>query len=157
MLLIDYLRTPYHYRYDELLRVPFLIRRPDDTCSRVQRPFSLAWLHELIGEGVDSFESELPACGWNSETEDTGSQGYVIADSLTEHGHTSAVRDGDNKYLRHFGEELYREMLSLEPIVSDYLKGVGYKIENDRKERVPLAGRERSKSSQTLRIRCSRM
>jgi len=84
---------PYHYMYDELLRVPLLVRTPDDTCSKVQRPFSLAWLHELIGEQVDSFESELPACGWNSETEDTDSQGYVIADSLTEHGHTIAIRD----------------------------------------------------------------
>jgi len=33
-------------------------------------------------------------------------------------------------------------MPSLEPIVSDYLEGVGYKIENDRKERVPCTGKE---------------
>ena len=60
-----------HYPYDELLQVPLLVRTPDDPGEesgekdgdgdRIDAPFSLSWVHELIAETAGLDPMGLPA------------------------------------------------------------------------------------------------
>jgi hypothetical protein len=48
------------YMHDELLRVPLIVSTPERVGWRVETPFSLAWLHELIEEAVGLDLGEFP-------------------------------------------------------------------------------------------------
>jgi choline-sulfatase len=131
---------PFHCMFDELLRVPLLVRSPSDGAGRIDSPFSLGWLHELVAElaGIDSFE--LPSTsGRRTHLDPTGENGAnaVVSDSISTDGHTIAVRDGEHKYVAHHGNSPYDEQ-PLWGLVAPYLDGVAYHVRSDRGERHPL-------------------
>jgi arylsulfatase A-like enzyme len=78
-----------HYLYDELLHVPLLIRTPEGGAERINEPVSLCGLGELIAEIVDASAPDLSARNGRP----------VVADALTEDGHTIAVRSEDWKLI----------------------------------------------------------
>lgn len=94
---------PRHHLYDELLRVPLLVRTPDGSGRRIKESFSLAWLHEIISEaaGIDraDFPAESGSLWLAGET--NASDELIVSDTLDEAGHTVAVRDGQRKVLHH--------------------------------------------------------
>ena len=102
-----------HYPYDELLQVPLLVRTPDDPGEesgekdgdgdRIDTPFSLSWLHELIAETVGLDPMELPARSPSGTHLDDPEDGRLaVADSLTPFAHTVVVRDREYKLVKHF-------------------------------------------------------
>jgi choline-sulfatase len=99
---------PYHYMYNELLHVPLIVRAPDSVPislpSSVEAPFSLAWLHELIADtaGVDRFEL-VSTTGRESHFEPEYTP-LVISDSISDLGHSFAIRNESERLLRHYGE-----------------------------------------------------
>ena len=130
---------PYHYMFDDLLHVPFLIRTPDQGGRRINSLFSLAWLHELIADALSTERFKLPArSGHSSHLVPGMDSTIVVSDSLSDHGHTIAARTSKYKYIRHFGDHLYDQLPLLARIVNPYNEGVGYRINSDRGERHPL-------------------
>lgn len=109
---------PPNFLFDELLHVPLLVRVPstdDDSekhdeieACRLDHPFSLAWLHELLAEipGVGSTPLEQPEpSGRSMHFDDTAAEwSPVISDGIGTHGHTVAMRDGQYKFLTRFGD-----------------------------------------------------
>ncbi|RLM33853.1 sulfatase [Haloarcula sp. Atlit-120R] len=92
---------PRHYLYDELLHVPLMVRIPNKDGSRVQRQFSLAWineiLEEILGEDLTSFPAETGVSHLDGNEE---LESPVYSDSITENGHTIAVRNQKYKYTK---------------------------------------------------------
>jgi choline-sulfatase len=126
---------PRHHLYDELLHVPLLVRTPDDDRRRIDRPFSLAWMHELLSEIIDIETGDFPAVS-GSESILHGSSdesNVVVSDSLDESGHSLAVRNEQNKLLAHVG--------SREADRSEYRyfdRDTAFQYVSDRGERVPI-------------------
>lgn len=132
----------YHNLFDELLHVPFLVRTPDETAKRFDAPFSLAWLHELLADLAGIDRGPLPATSGRESHLDDDDHAVVVSDSVSHRGHTVAARTAEYKFVRHFGEPLYREHRlwdAVEPFNGD---GVTYRIRSDPSERVPLAPEE---------------
>jgi choline-sulfatase len=130
---------PFHYLFDELLRVPLLVRTPSEDAARINQPFSLAWMHELLAEltGVEPFD--LPArSGRSSHVDDPTEDVLVVSDSISTDGHTVAVRDGKCKCIEHYGSNPY-DRDPLRELVSPYRDGVLYYTDADRGERCPQA------------------
>ena len=99
---------PRHYLYDELLRVPLLVRIPGEEGNRIRSLFSLSWLHELITEITDISRAPLPATS-GSDTHLSGEEyegKFVLSDSVSEHGYSAAVRDEEHKLVRHTGDSI---------------------------------------------------
>ncbi|WP_146418118.1 sulfatase-like hydrolase/transferase [Haloarcula hispanica] len=93
---------PRHHHYDELLHVPMLVRVPDVPSQRIQSPFSLAWIHELLAELISEPPGNFPSeSGNNSFLADEPAEVPVISDTVDENGHTIAIRDDSWKYIRH--------------------------------------------------------
>jgi choline-sulfatase len=90
-----------NYLFDEVLRVPLLVRTPDTDSNRVDRQFSLAWLHELLADRAGLSRFALPASGRSSHVTEGDERDIVISDSINKHGHTIAARDGTHKFLSH--------------------------------------------------------
>ncbi|WP_277552315.1 sulfatase [Halobaculum limi] len=88
-----------HYLYDELLHVPLIVRIPDNNHRRNNSPFSLGWLHELLGEiaGVDLGEFPYSSEQESHLSEALSTDTPVVSDTLSESGHTVAVQDSDKK------------------------------------------------------------
>lgn len=126
---------PRHHLYDELLRVPLLVRVPGETGERIDRPVSLAWVHKLLAEVLDIEPGPFPASGPSTPLLDTDADAdeIVVSDSLDESGHTVAVRDGRHKYLTHRGEGGDSE--ATYPYATE---DVVFRYETDTGERVPM-------------------
>jgi choline-sulfatase len=94
-----------HYTYDELLQVPLLVHTPDGAGEgdRIDAPFSLSWVHELIAETAGLDPMGLPARSPSGTHLDDPEDGRLaVADSLTPFGHTVVVRDREHKLVEHF-------------------------------------------------------
>jgi choline-sulfatase len=131
---------PYHYMFDELLRVPLLVRTPSSQSLRVKNAFSLAWIHELIADLVGTDRFDLPARSGRPDHLEACCDGntVVISDSISSHGHTIAVRNSEYKYINHYGEPLYEEFPLLSEITRPYTRGVAYRTHSDQGERIPI-------------------
>jgi len=115
-----------HYMYDELLHVPLLIRIPNGESKRISTPFSLGWLHEVIQELTDVRMEELPyASGRSDPFSSEKVETPIIADAITQKGHTVTVRNEKTKFTRFMSSNS-----------SD--KGAGYRTYSDRGERAEL-------------------
>jgi choline-sulfatase len=91
------------YMYRELLRVPLLVRRPDgDVSGRRSDRFSLLWLPSLIG-AITGFEAggfpRQPSADVTTGTDDEGQAPVVVADAITDEGHTVAVHGREGKVI----------------------------------------------------------
>jgi choline-sulfatase len=97
---------PRHHLYDEVLRVPLVVRIPGASGERIDRPVSLAWIHEILAEILDVERGPFPSPEPSEPLLDPSAEGsdVVISDSIDESGHSVAVRDGRYKYVTHLGE-----------------------------------------------------
>jgi len=96
---------PAHYLFNELLHVPLLVRVPNESRCRIDRPFSLAWLHELIAEITGINSPSFPAKSGIEEHLTKGQKKAVspiIADSLDTAGHSIALIDPPHKLVKHY-------------------------------------------------------
>ena len=119
------------YMYEELLHVPLLVREPDGQGRRVQEPFSLAWLHELIAEVTGLEPGEFPRQSGRESHCDPSTDALVIADAISGDGHTIATRRGRYKRISECaGGD--RGSLDGDPLVFD--------LEIDPGERTDLSG-----------------
>jgi choline-sulfatase len=126
---------PAHYLYDELLRVPLLVRIPSMGSERLAEPFSLAWLHELFADIIDVDIGEFPASSGRECLLDDHDDGVVVSDVIGPSGHSVAVRDSEYKYVTHYGGEP-------EGKKNKVLKDTTFRVQSDRGERVALKGSE---------------
>jgi arylsulfatase A-like enzyme len=132
----------YHNMFDELLHVPLLVRMPEETVNRFDTPYSLAWLHELLADLAGIDRGPLAATSGRESHLDDDDHAVVVSDSVSHRGHTVVTRTAEYKFVRHFGEPLYREHRlwdAVEPFNGD---GVAYRIRSDPSEQVPLAPEE---------------
>ncbi len=95
---------PLHYMYDELLQVPLIIRIPGQDGTRIQHNFSLGWLHELISDMLNISRPKFPSQS-SRETHLSSNAAVdstpIYADTISEAGHTVAIRQGNTKMVRH--------------------------------------------------------
>ena len=93
---------PHHAMVDDLLRVPMIVRVPGERARRLGHTFSLAWLHELLGEVTSVEPGNLPASTTrDSHIEADVSDAIAVSDSVNQDGYSIAVRDADRKYVEH--------------------------------------------------------
>ena len=140
----------YHNMFDELLHVPLLVRKPEETANRFKAPYSLAWLHELLADLVDIDRGPLAATSGRSSHLDDDDHAVTVSDSVSHRGHTVTTRTTEYKFTRHFGEPLYREhrlSSAVEPFNGD---GVVYHLQTDPSEQLPLASKEAPHELQEL-------
>ena len=76
--------------------MPLIVRSPSDEAETISAPFSLLWLHELIADSLDLPDGEFPESQSESVRDTTP---VVLADALTEHGHTIAAISKTTKVL----------------------------------------------------------
>jgi arylsulfatase A-like enzyme len=96
-----------YYPYDELTQVPLLVRVPDGPGARIEAPFSLSWLHELLAELLDVPPARMPAgspSGTHLNEPDDGRS--VITDALGEWGQLVVVRNDEFELVRYFDERV---------------------------------------------------
>ena len=127
---------PRHHLYDELLHVPLLVCGQGGGGRRIDRPFSLAWIHELFSEVLATEPGDFPArSGLRSILhEPDGELNAVISDSLDDSGHSIAVRDEEIKHLSHTSVNGTDE-----PEYRYFDRDVAFQYRTDRGERVPMA------------------
>ncbi len=97
---------PQHYMYDELLAVPLVVSAPGRDGGQISHPFSLGWLHELVTEfcGIDTLDAPITSsCGSHFETNTTAKE-ILLADSISQRGHSIVARQGVQKYVVQTGE-----------------------------------------------------
>lgn len=129
---------PHHYMYDELLSVPLVVRIPGLDGHNLQRPFSLGWLHEVVTEIAELPGMDVPIqCSrqrhLDSENLEPDDDQVILADSISERGHSIVTRRGDVKLIRHTGElSGIHEIEVAEPGF--------YELAKDPKERAPSTG-----------------
>lgn len=93
---------PNHFMFDELLKVPLLVRKPNGESRRLNHGFSLAWLHELIAELVDEPSGAFRGTSERSTyLERSAPAEPIVADSVEESGYSICVRDTDIKCVQH--------------------------------------------------------
>lgn len=93
---------PRHHHYDELLRVPLIIRVPGTSGQRIHHPVSLAWIPQIITNLVDVACNDFPTNAEKiSVLEESDLSTPVISDSLDRHGHTISVRNETYKLIIH--------------------------------------------------------
>jgi choline-sulfatase len=92
---------PQHYTYEELLSVPLIVRLPDSANERIERSFSLGWLHELVAEVGDTPTMDAPLLSDRESHLSVGeSTKEIVADSISHRGHSIVVWQGATKYVR---------------------------------------------------------
>jgi len=95
--------------------------------DRIDRLFSLGWLHEFVAElGAvpemdapvsSSYETHLPR-----RNSGDGDEGTLLADSISHRGHSVVARRGDEKFVLHTGELERSEEVNVGPY-GHYLLG----------------------------------
>lgn len=143
---------PAHYLYDELLHVPLLVYDPDRDAARIDGPFSLAWLRELILELIGEKKDDSP---WGTESylsNEISDKRVVFSDSITQFGHSVATRNRTYKYVRHFSPDS-RDSED-EKLWYDVLRDACFRISSDRGERDKLPG---NKAPELLRREAKRL
>jgi choline-sulfatase len=95
-----YYGHPPHYLFNDCLHVPLVVRIPGIDATRVNAPFSLAYLHELIADILDVSRFDLPATSERSSHIVDPEECTVIADSLTGIGYSVSFIDQKKKYIR---------------------------------------------------------
>lgn len=90
---------PPHYMYNELLKIPLIIRHPDHGYNRVDRAFSLGWLHEVVTEicGVKNMNAPLSSSHDSHFLRNGSTDDVILADSITPNGHSIAAVHQDQK------------------------------------------------------------
>lgn len=93
---------PYHYMYNELLRVPLLIRTPTAEGKRIANPFSLGWLHEVISDILGLPRSSLPlASGVKNHLVSTSNRySPAISESISSNGRSISVQTQYRKAIK---------------------------------------------------------
>lgn len=132
----------YHNLFDELLHVPFLVRTPDETAERFDAPFSLAWIHELLADLTDIERGPLLATSGRSSHLDDEDRAIALSDSVSPRGHTVTARTARHKFVRHFGEPLYRDHQLASAVEPFNGEGVTYDLRADPAEHLPLNAAE---------------
>ncbi|WP_372910290.1 sulfatase [Salinigranum sp.] len=136
---------PAHYMYDELLHVPLLVRTPARVGRRVDGPFSLAWLHELLADVTGVARGPFPATSGRTShvTAEGDADAVVVADALDDCGHSIVVRNAEWKYWR-VGSTLSEwSYIDLDEAPTDWdwtTEGTGFRTDSDRTERHPVPG-----------------
>ncbi len=82
----------HHYMYDDVIKVPLLIHGSEASVGRIEKPFSLCWLGDLITDYLDVEAPTFPQSRKESSE-------AVIADAVTNEGHTLAVRTDEWKLI----------------------------------------------------------
>lgn len=128
---------PQHYMYDELTKVPMLVRVPDVNGCRIARSFSLGWLHEMITELTESECMHAPLHSehhshFESKKEGGVDDQLVFIDSISPRGHSVVVRNQDMKYVEQSTELIDDDYIDIQP------KGT-YDTHLNPKERNPIA------------------
>lgn len=126
---------PVHYMYEELLHVPLLVHTPSRESKRITEQFSLAWLHELFAELIDTDLGDFPSrSGRETHLEGSGDDVIAISDAMSETGQSVVVRNDEFKYITYFGDE--------KPggVRNKPLEDTGFRITSDKGERNPLPG-----------------
>ncbi|AUV82848.1 sulfatase [Salinigranum rubrum] len=137
---------PAHYMYDELLHVPLLVRAPMGIGRRLDGPFSLGWLHELVSDVAGVPRGQFPAeSGRTSHVTDEGDEdAVVVSDALDDLGHSIVTRNGAWKYWRVCDarkEWVYIDLDEENPTTWDWTEeGTAFRVDSDRTERHPLPG-----------------
>lgn len=137
---------PPHYLFNECLHVPLLIRTPNGIGTRVNSPFSLAWLHELIADILGISRFDLSAQSGRSSHIDNPGDSLVIADSLTANGYSVTFINEKEKYVRfsqdiasifdqHYAKEWLRNLR--QEIDWEWENGIGYDLTFDFREHNP--------------------
>jgi choline-sulfatase len=85
------------YMYEELLHVPLLVRTPDDRRGRVDDPFSLVWLHELLADVLGIDRGPFPRSSGRADHRAPATDAVVLADAVGADGHTVVARAGSDK------------------------------------------------------------
>jgi choline-sulfatase len=85
------------YMFEELLHVPLLVREPGHGGKRVRSPISLTWLHELLADVADLEREDFPRQSGRDDHIDPPTDSLVIADAISEEGHTIVTRRGGVK------------------------------------------------------------
>jgi len=97
-----------YYTYDEVLKVPLVVKVPDQEGDRLDRSFSLGWLHELVSELCELESMEVPLSSSNDTHLAKNSQSdedeVVLADSIGHRGHSIVAYQEDTKYVRQTNE-----------------------------------------------------
>jgi choline-sulfatase len=98
---------PRHHHYDELLRVPLIIRVPETDGQRIDQPVSLAWIPRVITNLVELTCGDFPADYERISVlgESNSSTPPVISDSLDRHGHTISIRNETYKLISHESDD----------------------------------------------------
>lgn len=101
-----YYSHPKQYVYNELLRVPLLVRVPDEDGDRVDEPFSLAWLHELISDVLDvprgeDFPTKTDGRDHLNPADDDDA--VALSDSVLPDGHLVTAQTETDKLIAHHG------------------------------------------------------
>jgi len=138
----DFYGHPPHYPFEESLQVPPVVRIPGHDRIRTSRPFSLAWLSELLAECLDLDPPDVPAAsGVDSHLSPDGERAdRLVADSISPEGHTVVVYENEWKYARHYGELTHGWATVATPELADALQqdGLGYRLDTDPGEYHPV-------------------
>jgi choline-sulfatase len=108
---------PQHCMYDELLKIPLIIRTPGREGERVNQPFSLGWLHEIISELSDVSELEVPLSSSKEShfASDSTESEVILADSISPRGHSVAAQRGEARFVIQTGEMTDAEEIEVGP------------------------------------------
>ena len=88
------------YMYNELLQVPLILGGGAITDSRtISEPTSTAWLHEIIAEVAGITPGEFVRSSNRESHFDSDEQSVILADALTDRGHTFAAISGEDKII----------------------------------------------------------
>lgn len=98
------------YLYRELLDVPLVVDIPNESGRDIFSPFSLLWIHQIIADIIGSNDGGFPQrAKYSDRIFDTES--VVLADTITEHGHTITAISDDTKVITNGmkGDSMQRE------------------------------------------------
>ncbi|MGB9953252.1 sulfatase-like hydrolase/transferase [Haloarcula marismortui] len=129
---------PFHYAFDDLLKVPLVVRSPDVDPRRIQSNFSLCWISELISALLQESSLALTQnCEPSLHLNDEAPKSIIVSDMVTEKGYTITIRNSEIKYIKHFGGNPYSSD-PLHDLLKPYNEGVLYNIREDRHEQHQL-------------------
>lgn len=122
-----------HYTYDEVLKVPLVVRVPKHEGYRIKRPFSLGWLHDVVTEIAETRKMEAPLSTPSEspilrKRPEPDTDDLLRADSISHRGHSIILRRGNEKCIIQTGELVDADENRIQTPGS-------YQIDRDPKER----------------------
>jgi hypothetical protein len=94
-----------------------IIWTPEREGERVNQPFSLGWLHEIISELSDVSELEVPLSSSKEShfVSDSTESEVILADSISPRGHSVTAQKGEAKFVIQTGEMTDAEEIEVGP------------------------------------------